>query len=778
MFKVEVYIQGERLDLFEDENISIVSSVQNIDDISRNFNDFSQDFTVPATPNNNRIFRHWYNFNITNGFDARIRHNAHIDIESTNFKVGSILLEDCVVEYNKPVHYKLRFYGQLIDLKKVLSEDYLDRLNLDRFEIPYTPDNIKSALTTGFESKDYIVPLISTKRQWFYDSNIATVTFTDKLSNIAWNGSAVNHGIDWTSLRPALRIRTIIEQIQNRYELTFTGGFFDLPVFDDLYLWMANEDTENAIKNDYKISDYDNFFTWQPAIGSFNNVTGEWTANDFYGGLIRSVRLQVWSSDGVLYSIKIMNTDEVLEEISGTGDLELDISVPSGFVGGDKIYAVISSSTDKMIDDCLFRVVELSEDGILLAQKENFTVTGANANVSAFMPKIRIIDFLKSIISAFNLVVVPRSENEFYINTLNEWYKEGAIYDISKYVDTREIIYSRGKIFKEISFKFQEPETILAEKFKEINNTAYGDLEIKLNSANGEQLDGEELEIEVDFEQMLYERLPDLNDNSLTNIVYGLSLDNSLDATVPEAHIFYAYQKSVSANPISFLDDTGAKSQISGNVFMPSHADSLQRYSTAFGGEVHEHTGGVNNNSLYKLYYDDYIRDTFSSQRRRIKLKAKLPLGITTKLKLNDRLVINGDRYIINQMTTNITMGTVDFELLNDIFNQPSDLEVVEETPPNPNTPQPPPRVGTSFSMSATGLPTPSGGCSLTPNTTRYWGGVEANPTLGDYIYTNVGLTAIFNGGGNYFKIANNLAIRVTSSGLVIDVHLCNGGSQ
>ena len=76
MYKPEVYIKGQRLDLFKDENISIVSSVQKIEDISRVFNDYSQSFTVPASKTNNRIFRHWYNFSVNNGFDARVRHEV------------------------------------------------------------------------------------------------------------------------------------------------------------------------------------------------------------------------------------------------------------------------------------------------------------------------------------------------------------------------------------------------------------------------------------------------------------------------------------------------------------------------------------------------------------------------------------------------------------------------------------------------------------------------------------------------------------------------------
>ncbi len=84
MFKPELYIEGERVTLFKKENISVISSVQNIEDISRVFNDFSQSFSVPASKRNNRLFKHFYNASINNGFDARIRHQAHIDINGTS----------------------------------------------------------------------------------------------------------------------------------------------------------------------------------------------------------------------------------------------------------------------------------------------------------------------------------------------------------------------------------------------------------------------------------------------------------------------------------------------------------------------------------------------------------------------------------------------------------------------------------------------------------------------------------------------------------------------
>ena len=64
MNKVDIYINGFRLDLFDDEEITINLSVQNVQDISKVFTDFTQGFTVPATPFNNAVFQHYYRSDI------------------------------------------------------------------------------------------------------------------------------------------------------------------------------------------------------------------------------------------------------------------------------------------------------------------------------------------------------------------------------------------------------------------------------------------------------------------------------------------------------------------------------------------------------------------------------------------------------------------------------------------------------------------------------------------------------------------------------------------
>jgi hypothetical protein len=58
--QVRIFVEGQKLDLFDDENIEITSTIQNIQDISKTFTDFSQSFTIPTSPVNNAIWEYFY----------------------------------------------------------------------------------------------------------------------------------------------------------------------------------------------------------------------------------------------------------------------------------------------------------------------------------------------------------------------------------------------------------------------------------------------------------------------------------------------------------------------------------------------------------------------------------------------------------------------------------------------------------------------------------------------------------------------------------------------
>ena len=57
MQQIQLYIQGERIDLFKDEIISLTQSIQNIKEPAKIFTEFSKTFTIPANKENNKIFK-------------------------------------------------------------------------------------------------------------------------------------------------------------------------------------------------------------------------------------------------------------------------------------------------------------------------------------------------------------------------------------------------------------------------------------------------------------------------------------------------------------------------------------------------------------------------------------------------------------------------------------------------------------------------------------------------------------------------------------------------
>ena len=49
MQKLQLYIEGQRIDLFKDETVSITQTIQNVKDIDKIFTSFTKTFSVPAS---------------------------------------------------------------------------------------------------------------------------------------------------------------------------------------------------------------------------------------------------------------------------------------------------------------------------------------------------------------------------------------------------------------------------------------------------------------------------------------------------------------------------------------------------------------------------------------------------------------------------------------------------------------------------------------------------------------------------------------------------------
>ena len=97
--KIQVYIEGQRLELFNEEEIQVTSTQQNVSDISKTYTDFSQSFTVPSSEKNNQIFQHFYQSDVDATIDHNIRRNAVIEIDLTTFRRGKIQIEKALSDF-------------------------------------------------------------------------------------------------------------------------------------------------------------------------------------------------------------------------------------------------------------------------------------------------------------------------------------------------------------------------------------------------------------------------------------------------------------------------------------------------------------------------------------------------------------------------------------------------------------------------------------------------------------------------------------------------------
>jgi len=655
-----LYIGNDKLDLFKDESVELSSSVANINDITKNMTDYSKSFTVPATHNNNIIFKHYYNANIDNAFDARIKHAGRIELYGFPFKTGKWSLNKVSVKQGRPSSYTINFVGNLVSLKDKLKNYELKDLDLSAYNHTYSPTNVKTGLTSSLFSGAVVYNLF-VKKQLYYRSGSENIN-TATLANIAYTGGA-NTGVNWDLLKPSLQLIKIIEAIENDFNITFSRDFFGTAQFQKLYLW-ANNSTSLANSNEVRI-DFTNIGT----IGS-NGGTLDLVEDTFTPGGKRIYGLmQIVPSAGyetVPYKIERKldgNPWGSYSDLTGTTEtywrIDNDGKKHSWYITANDEFKFTSRLTIEFNYELYNGVASFPEQ----------TVSG-QFNISMNFPKLKIIDFLNGLFKMFKLVVIADDYDNIYIDTFNNYYAQGGVYNISKYVKTDSLEVSRGNLLNEINFSFKEPKTLLNTQFKTNTGQGYGDESTLLTddgTPSGTPLEGDSLGVEVPFEQIIYERLIDLNGNAQTNIMYGGIFNDKIEPVSPDVHIFYNINTAIGSKTIGFIDDLGARTQLSGNINTPSHSVdfALPDYNLTFGIENNEWNNVASEKTLYFNYYRNYIESIFNIKRRSFSYKAILPLRILLKLELNDVLNIKNNYYRIDNYNLNLLTREITLNLIN-----------------------------------------------------------------------------------------------------------------
>lgn len=644
--KDSVTLEYNRVELFNDEKISVNSSIQNVNDISKTYTDFSQTFTVPASKQNNKIFRHWYENSNDNGFSTLVKADAYIEIDTIPFRSGKIQLESANVKDGQPQDYSITFIGALGSLKDKFNGLYLKDLTDTTYDFEYSANEVLSRVVGNITSQNVMFPLISSNRVWNYNKG-----GSDDISTIA-------NPIRFNELFPAIRLKPVLNMIENRFGINFDGTtsnpstFLSDSRFTNAYLYLKNAD-------EFKVTSLDKIdFTTKGNLESVSGVTVDLTDNSYTRTTTTTSRITITPQLGftnVPYTWQLYENDVYkLSEVVNNGGTFVREYNNAAFTK-ESFYIETNQSFQFVYK---IELKPFNASTYNASATMNVQTTPANISISSYMPEIKIEDFFSGLLKMFNLTCYSTDGINYTIEQLESYYTSGQIRDITKYIKSDNVNLNRVKTHKKINFEYEKSESIINKGFLSNSGQEYGSLFYNTNN------DGDEYNIKLPFEDLNFSNL-------FGSFQVGYCLKTDYQKYIPKPIILYDYNPNGTIDSGFTFYTSGAASgngdaRTQYKAFGQEYFDGTNTYSLNFNIQQSTLTNELVDNSLYQQYYENYLANIFDSKARLIKVSGILPTSLLTTLKLNDRLIIRDKRYLINTMNTDLTTGEVQFELLTD----------------------------------------------------------------------------------------------------------------
>jgi len=709
MQQLQLYIESDRLDLFKDETVSLTQTIQNVKEIDKVFTAFSKTFSVPASKNNNKIFKHYYNFNIVNGYDARKKKVGRIELNTLPFQSGLIKLEGVDIKNNLAHTYRITFFGSTVELSDIIGDDNLGSLGFSnaKWDLTYSTAGIKSKLQQAAGANAYIItPLITHTDRLFYDSSELVVDS----NNVHYRAENAK-GVYWDQLKYAIRLYELIEEIELKYtiangyanNIVFSTDFFNTSnlTFYKLYMWLHRK--SGSVQPPSQITTFETGvvgWTGSPSqiIMGYSTIT---IPSILVTGsnkiLISNITATPNSSSAAIPYILILNLNGTpvftSTESAGTRSFVTPFLVANG------VYSV----TIRHQSALSFNSVSWNIVGEIGATSYNDTVANNLSAEATFdfqitnqIPDVSIISFLTGLFKMFNLVAYVNDSGVIVVRPLeatsgvsNSYYTSADVsgldapidYNISEYVDTTARTVNIALPYKEVVYAYEGTGTYLAKQHNQLFGSPWG----ALSYIGGTDRDGagglnfnastEVYKVIAPFEHMKYERLINVGvaAQSFTTIQWGWSVNENEQPYIGKPVIFYGVKQGGAGTESLSFQETPTLAVSVNQYWIPSNSlfkdPSVGKQNINFGLELNEYDFGSDEftDTLFAVYHSEYIIDVFNPSRRITQITSYLPLRIIYNFKLNDTFTINSNTFIINSITTNLQSGKSKMELLNKV---------------------------------------------------------------------------------------------------------------
>ena len=416
-------------DLYEDEDIPLSLSVDDFKNVAEKVQSYSKAFNIPETKRNKRIFDNI--FEITRHLDAGSPlFNPYKKTQCVLKQDGFILFEGYlrlldVTDKEGEVSYNVNLYSEVVALADVLGDLTFSDLDFTELEHDYNITQIEVSWNDApLSGMTYLNPSTS----GFRDANS-----TVKYPFVNWNNNWLIAAIGGTptagnpqlvnleqAFRPFINVRYLIDRIFDNVPFTYESAFFDTDDFKKLYMdfnWGADNAPVvfNSSGSLYRFSEqniptsYDTIIFEGLLPSEFGYSSGVFTAQE----------------DGQIYSINF-NMDFSTVFPSETLDIEWLING----VANASIYNLNIGSTGNTFNGSFTTAPLSAGDTISCRARSSLGTAYLEANVSNLLNVITSStqttnetlldtlrgetgqwDFLKGLLTMFNLVTLPDEDN-------------------------------------------------------------------------------------------------------------------------------------------------------------------------------------------------------------------------------------------------------------------------------------------------------------------------------------------------------------------------------
>lgn len=716
---VEIYVKSKEynlsrigplfmvLDMFNDENIEINYKLRDSNDISKVFSTYSQSFSIPASDNNTALLRHYfdpdvYNIYKKNYIDAKIYINRQL------FKIGKIDIQESRIN-----SYNITFLSGGATLKDLIGDtlitDIYTKKSLDgtykilpSTTLEWSRDSIFNMLESApFSGK--IVPLISNKRVWSYDTGLPT--------DIKWinNSKQLPQAIDARELRPAIKFNKIIYDIFEAYDININCPILNTTEVSNLFIHITGENLYSTpqklsiTKNfgsysylgkstkDWNISSnlnpintitislvdpttnqrgfFNVFIDIKDAYESTRNLEVMFRFIDQRPGKVGNILSEVASiKEGNKLVGKLLIMRELYGGITTLNPLEFSIEI-------------ITTTTAKWGNVEYTLRVEDSPRTFIYQKKSS-----GNANLlqdflidlNKSLPKMKIIDFLSSFFKMFNVFVFQDDELDVLnLYTKVDFQGDEVVYNL---VDNKYSIKTQ-KAFNKYNFKHNESKYFSNIAFKKAVGRDFGELIYDTGIIQNKGI----YEIKTEFSivpQTFIENTSVVTqygfddsaptDDSVTTRGYGFSgLYNSL---YEEMTIFYynglqnLVNESTELISFGYRGDTTTKklTKYPRVSIVSSFQEEYYLNSLGFNVEVNLYpVTFLYTRNLYYNYYSELINSLTDINKNNYYYKVLLSPIEILNFNLKNTVIIGERAYSIEEATINITNGITSLVLKN-----------------------------------------------------------------------------------------------------------------